>query len=48
VTGPDAAILIKLALAVGLVVWTWRSAQRMGRMAAEAKRAEAEGRPPEA
>lgn len=46
--GADAAIVIKLALAVGLVAWAWRSAQRMGRMAAEAKRAETEARPPEA
>jgi hypothetical protein len=46
--GGDAAILIKLALAVGLVIWAWRSAQRMGRLAAEAKRAEAEARGPEA
>jgi hypothetical protein len=40
--GADAAMLIKLGLAVGLVVWAWRSAQRMGRLAAEARRAEAE------
>jgi hypothetical protein len=46
--GADAAILIKLALAVGLVAWAWRSAQRMGRLAAEAKRAETGPGAPEA